>query len=94
MAKEALRDLDAFYDHVMLFYHLEYSEELDSQTPIMDAIMRFLEWLEESGLLELLLKLFLGMLVDADIMDVSDAAAFIGSSRDTILADLSEAFRL
>jgi hypothetical protein len=86
LAKEALRDLDAFYDHVMLFYHLEYAEELDSQTPIMDAIMRFLTWLEESGLLELLLKLFLGMMGDHDDGSVwaEDSQTFVAFLSDAL----------
>lgn len=73
LSAQALENFSQFYDHTMQFYRLQVSEEQDSQTPILDAILRFLQFLDESGMLDLLLKLLFG-LHEPDIQTMSDPA--------------------
>jgi len=65
-AKRALHQLDQFFDFVADQYLLVVPEALDSQTPWLDAIRDFFQWLDESGLLQLLLQLFFGIPFVAD----------------------------
>lgn len=63
-AAQALERLDEFFDFTMGHYHAVVPESVDSQTSWLDAIRDFFKWLDESGLLDLLLKLFLGALLE------------------------------
>ena len=87
-AIDALRDFDAFYDHTMTIYRMNVTAEEESQTPIIDALQRFLEWLHESGLLEILLKLFFGVVMGGDVSQLAtDPCCLITPDQLVVLVD-------
>lgn len=63
-AAQAAQSFDQFFDFTLSQYHTVVPEAMDQQTPWLDAIRDFFRWLDESGWLEVLLKLFLGMLLE------------------------------
>jgi hypothetical protein len=77
-ASTALSNFDRFFDFTMEHYYVVVPEPLDSQTPWLDAIREFFRWLDESGLLDLLLELFLGLLLS----DGSSAGGTLHTSSD------------
>jgi hypothetical protein len=89
-ASEALADFDNFYAHVSDFYKVHLAGADESQTPILDALMRFLEWLDESGLLDILLKLFLGAVMASSLVSTVNAVSASGLE----IIDISEFVRL
>ncbi len=88
-ATAALSDFDEVYFVTMTCYveQTHESHTLDETgTPILDKITDFIKWMYESGFLEFLLKLLMGMVDSATVNSFSNLSMYnFQSAIDTFL---------
>ena len=94
-AKELLSDrvlFDEYYATIVGVYCTEVDPNAaigfdeESGTPILDKLIEFMKWAYESGFLELILKLFFGIVLSVEDVDGLDTEVSLFGVGDALVA--------